>query len=324
MTTFLSMTLALVLHGAPPKSADPPKQSGIAPSLRALTDEEEQKLDEIIDRFIEQDTGKLKGEEGKKAKKEFEKLGRDAIPALIRGLNRAAAIEHSCPVLVIAKKLNKLLASSDDLELLEFARENIGAGVGRTRHSSILKDLRVSCMLRSNVVKRKQAAAAAAGPKQAARMTVAELTSAAGSERGARLKQVLTELEKRRGDEVISALGTAAAASYDKEIQELARSLLGKHLSRQKIDVIKARLGDDSVEVRIAAAGAVAAKKLKLGSELIDLLEDKEARVRDAAHKALLSLSMGKDYGPDAKAGDKERAEAIKKWREWWEAQSKR
>src|SRR6516165_8158602 len=125
MTTFLSMTLVLVLHAAPPKSSDQPrKPSGIAPSLKALTDEEEQKLDEIIDRFIEQDTGKLKGEEGKKAKKEFEKLGRDAIPALIRGLNRAAAIQHSCPVLVIAKKLNKLLASSDDLELLEFAREN--------------------------------------------------------------------------------------------------------------------------------------------------------------------------------------------------------
>ena len=59
--------------------------------------------------------------------------GRLAIPALIRGLNRAAKIEHSCPVVFIAKKLDRLLMASDDRELLEFARDEIGTDVGRTR-----------------------------------------------------------------------------------------------------------------------------------------------------------------------------------------------
>src|SRR5262245_57938444 len=101
-TTFLTLTLAALMSGDPeaPRKANP-----FAPSLPALTDEEEEKLDAIIDRFIDADTGKVKGEDYKKAVQEFEKIGPEGIPALIRGLNKAAAIEHSCPAVVIARKL---------------------------------------------------------------------------------------------------------------------------------------------------------------------------------------------------------------------------
>src|SRR5262245_33138165 len=92
--------------------------SAIAPSLRALTKEEEGKIDDIIDRFILADTGKVTGQEAKKAVEEFDKLDQDAIPSLIRGLNKAAKIHHSCPVLMISKKLSKLLLASEDPVLL--------------------------------------------------------------------------------------------------------------------------------------------------------------------------------------------------------------
>src|SRR5205823_3283281 len=114
-----------------------------------------EKLDKIIDRFIDYDSGRAVVPDPKRVKSDFDKLGREAIPALIRGINRAAAIDDSCPAVVIAKKLAGMLASSADPELLDFARENIGAGVTRSRHMSVLKDLRVMCILRKGELNRR-------------------------------------------------------------------------------------------------------------------------------------------------------------------------
>src|SRR5262245_24587783 len=97
-----TLLTALLALGAADKDA-PFKRSVIAPSLPAVTKEQEEEFDRIINRFILADTGRLKGAEARKAVKEFEALKPEAIPALIRGLNRAAMIEHSCPVTVIAK-----------------------------------------------------------------------------------------------------------------------------------------------------------------------------------------------------------------------------
>ena len=74
---------------------------------------------------------------------------------MIRGLNKAAKIEGSCPATIIGKKLSKMLAATDDPELLEFARENIGAGVGRSRHSGMLLELRASCTARKGELARR-------------------------------------------------------------------------------------------------------------------------------------------------------------------------
>src|SRR5688572_22305512 len=75
----------------------PRKPHPLAPSLPELSEEEEAKIDAIIDRFIEADTGKLHGPEAKKALQDFHRLGPEATFALIRGMNKAAAIDHSCP-----------------------------------------------------------------------------------------------------------------------------------------------------------------------------------------------------------------------------------
>src|SRR5262245_48332562 len=152
----IPLLLVLILTSAGSLSAQETvkKRSPIAPSLPYLTNEEEEKLDRIIDRFILFDTGRLPGAEGQQAARDFEKLGYEAIPALIRGLNKAAGIDHSCPTLVISKKLSRLLAACDDQELLEFARDTLGAGVGATRHRRVIEDLRTSCMLRKNALAR--------------------------------------------------------------------------------------------------------------------------------------------------------------------------
>jgi hypothetical protein len=110
-----------------------------------LSMEEEDRLDRLIDRFIEHDTGRRRDPQ---ALKEFLELGPEAIPALIRGLNKAAKMSHSCPATMIAKKLKQLLNRSEDEETLRFARENIGAGVGRTPYEPLLRELRVATMFR--------------------------------------------------------------------------------------------------------------------------------------------------------------------------------
>lgn len=335
MTTFFfTLTLAALL-AADPTPETPRKPHPLAPSLPKLTEAEEEKLDKIIDRFILYDLGKLPGAEGQQALQDFQKLGPEATFALIRGLNRAANIAGSCPAVVIEKKLRRIFEASKDLQLLEFARENVGLGVTEKRHRGLLQDLRVACLVRKNQVARLQAAGLLdTGPgtssgtggggsviKSVRQMTVEELVQAALGERGLRSQQVLQELDQRRGDEVIPALGKAAA-SADSEAQKTVRELLVKHLSRQNEAGLKAKLKDEEPEVRLAAIGVVSGKGLRLGKELIDLLADDQADVREAAQQALVKLNRGTDFGPARGADEQERDAAIQKWRAWWAKQS--
>lgn len=142
--------------------------------------EEEAKFDKIVDAFIQYDLGNLRGPEGLKAKQAFEKLPPEAVFALIRGLNRASSIDHSCPVTVISKKLRSLLVASKDAELLDYAIENIGGFPKGSRHIAaidsvlsaalsrkkevappkrglppgLVQELRLTCMLRKSEVAR--------------------------------------------------------------------------------------------------------------------------------------------------------------------------
>jgi hypothetical protein len=324
------LTLALVtVTPAGGKYADRERHP-LAPSLPQLTDKEQEAIEAIIDRFIEHDVGQLKGPRAAKAVADFKALGPEAIPALLDGLNKAANLEGSCPAVLIAKKLAQLLSASNDPELLDFARGMIGTGVTARRHTVVLKDLKVTCQLRKAYLQRvalmnkgnlgKSAGAAGKPPRS---MTVAELAEAAGSERGPRLKLVLTELEKRKGPQVLEALG-AAAGNYEKDIQQHARDLLDKHLARQPAAVVKAKLKDDRAEVRAAAARTVAARGLHYGSELIDLLTDSDKGVRQAARQALVRLSRGQDFGPEPGASEDDVAVAVRDWSAWWDKQGSR
>jgi hypothetical protein len=154
---FITLSLTLLLQTDPTK---PPsegeskaKPSPFAPSLRDLSETEEKKLDAIVDRFIEADLGKLTGVEGDRAKDEFRNLGPDAFFALVRGLNKSAKIDMKCPAVLIAQKLNAQISKSNDVELLQYARENVGAGVGETKHGTVLKQLKLNATLRQNAVK---------------------------------------------------------------------------------------------------------------------------------------------------------------------------
>ena len=322
--TILLLSVALLLPGETPvnKYADR-SPSPFAPCLPQLTDEEETQIDDAIERFIQQDIGKLRGPEAKQAVREFNQLGTEAIPGLIRGLNRAAQIESSCPAVIIAKKRATFLRATNDPDLLEFARENVGAGVTKSKHMGVIKDLRVACMVRkSQLAKQSTTLRTQPNDNPFRNSTIKQLAEAAGSERGPRLKLVIMELERRRGDEAIAALGSAAASVSDSEMKQTARKALERSLSRLGPAALKEKLQDDRAEVRAAAARVVGAKKLRFGAELIELLSDEEDDVRQAARQALVKLS-GSDFGPERDADAAKRAEAIKKWRAWWAKQTR-
>src|SRR5438132_9515683 len=96
--TLLALILGVFLFQDPPNRGQTTRQPNpLAPSLPQLTEEEEDRLDEVINRFIDYDSGKLRSGDGKQIVKDFQKLGPEATFALIRGLNRAARIDHSCP-----------------------------------------------------------------------------------------------------------------------------------------------------------------------------------------------------------------------------------
>jgi hypothetical protein len=315
--TLLALGLALLAVGDP-ETKTPRKPSTIAPSLPALTKEEEEKLDEIVERLIRADTGRLRGEAARKAIKEFETLKPEAIPAMIRGLNKSARLNYTCPVLLISRKLSNMLLASNDPILLEYARDEIGAGVGRSKYAAALQDLRVKCSMRRNYLAR----TAPPPPKGLAALSTSQLAKAANTERGPKLKGILTELAKRSGKEVLPALAVAAD-SYEKDTKKLGQTLLDGCLERQSASVVLEKLGDDAVEIRKSAI-RVAARHPTLIAKIIDRLTDDNAEVRAEARGVLVKLAKGTDFGPSATASRSEQDEARKKWSAWWERQSEK
>jgi hypothetical protein len=114
---------------SPGTAAAVPHLPTLQPISDAPTDPQQQAFDRIVDDFIAYDVGQLRGAAGMMARERFAALGPEALPALVRGLNRAAGMQASCPVGVIASKLISMLRNLDDPSLRQYAIDNIGAGV---------------------------------------------------------------------------------------------------------------------------------------------------------------------------------------------------
>ncbi len=324
MSMSLLTLTCLLLVQAPASDLKQRERHPLAPSLPLLTAKEYEAIDRVIDRLIAADTGKLKGAQAAQALKDFAALGPEAIPSLIEGLNHAANLQDSCPAVLIAKKLSLLLRGTKDMQLLDYARENIGSGVTAKRHTVVLKDLKVACMLRKSAL---QTAAlkekgGLGGQKQTQRMSTVELLAAAGADRGPRLQAVLTELEKRSDPKVLPTLALAATSS-EEETKKLGQTLLIRHLGRWKSDAVKKRLADENSAVRAAAAKVAGLKSYRMQNQLMDLLTDDDLDVRQAARQALVQLSKGQDFGPARDATAEAVSEARRQWQACWDKQKK-
>jgi hypothetical protein len=282
----LLFTLALLPQSGSPVDLDLRERHPLAPSLPVLTAEEEKQIQRVVERFIQYEMGKLGGADGKKALADLRALGPEALPGLVHGLNRAANLGGSCPAVVIAAHMERLLSGTEDRKLLDFVRDNVGAGVKSKRHVRTLADLRLTCLVRkSYLVRNNIAYRPTVTPLK--QMTVAELTTAAEKEKGPRQQLFLKELGQRDG----------------------GKELVLKQLIRASDDDLKEQLKSEDAAVRLQAVEQIASRKLRLGAELIGLLGDRDDRVRRAAHRTLVALADGQDFGADAAA----------RWRAWWD-----
>jgi hypothetical protein len=325
--TGLSLALAVMVFQSPGD------RSSIAPSLPALTEAEEARLDQTINGFIQADLGKTSPEERVKATTEFRNLGAEAVPALIRGLNHAATLEASCPAVTIARKLSAILRTSNDPELLVFARENIGAGVTYSKHRGLLNDLRVLCTRRRAAIGDRPVEMQA-GPAQPARLeTLAPQESLAGisaslllaeaarAEGGSRKTKLIEELAKRNDAQGIGEM-TSLCRESDIKVRTMAREFLDRYLGCRSSTEIKEDFKSQQPEIRAAAARVTGRKGFDLKIELVDLLNDDDKEVRSAAHRALVRLTHGPDFGPKDSANEPERRTAAQQWRSWLSSQT--
>lgn len=312
-----TLFVLLLLAGAADDET-PRKQSAIAPSLKALSKDEEARIDAVIERFVRADLGRLKGPDAKQAIKDFEALPPEAIPAMIHALNAAAKANQSCPVLMITKKLSRMLLASEDDKLLEFARDEIGSdGADRSAYANSLKDLRFQILLRKNALARAPRPKPPE-PKGLAATPTADLARLASTRRGKDLAAVVAELGKRDGRDALAGLAVAASDS-DADVVRQARAALAAHVGRLAPEALAAHLDGDVAELRRAAVRP-ASKHARLVPKVIDRVEDESADVRAEARSALVALSKGADHGPEADASREARGQAKRKWSDWWRA----
>lgn len=329
MTLAATIVCALALAQTPTERARHP----LAPSLPILTEAEIARYEAVVERFIQYDIGKLPKAQGERAKAEFMRLGPDAIFVLVEGLNRAANMEHSCPAVIIGKKIAGIVRSTDDVDLLNFIKDTVGSGVKARRHMGVIKDLQVTCILRKGFLQQQRLAAGNA-PRPAvtlpppsasanapnaspnssfAKFTPADFLSAAKSEQGPKLKAILAEADRRKLFDVL----VIAAARPETEAKEIGESFLDKHVEQKSGPQLKDLLKHAKPEARAAAAKAIGKRGLRFEKELIDILADDAAIVQQAAHRALVQLAKGQDFGPAADATASERVESIRLWRAW-------
>ncbi len=236
-------------------------------------------------------------------------------------------MESSCATVTIGRKIESIIRTTNDLDLVAYVKENIGTGVKASDKRSLpvtnsLRNVQTTCLFRKGELLRRGITAAPrpAPAKAVSSMTLSELETAAAKERGERLQKVLTEVERRQATQTPAILGKAVSTA-DADGKKVARALLVQHAEKQSPTQLKLLLKHENAEVRAAAARTVGSKALRYGDELIALLLDDDAGVQQAARAALVQLSNGMDFGPQPNASFGDRNTAAQKWRQWWQSQ---
>jgi len=308
--------------------------------------------DAVVDQFIRYDIGQLRGQEGMVARNTFNSLGYEAIPAVIRGLNRAAKLRQSCPVIVLASKLRALLTQSRDPSMVELAIDHLGEDVSPRDpyyHSLMTLKRELVAMLPASHPRRRMLdmlATVGSDPAQLAaflrsesaeeRLAAVRTIRAAGLPLGDELLRLLSDADAAVCQEARATLrqlaqntdyGPEPDASPEARAEAISqwRSWWAKQaansvysqVGKQSNEGLLKTLGSGDPNERWAAVVVVRTRRLPYYDELISLLRDPDLSVRREARRALTQLADGRDFGPDDNAAPAAVDQAVVQWQKW-------
>ena len=281
------------------------------------------KNDEIVNAFIAYDIGQLQGQAGREAYKQFQSLQGDAaLPAVTRGVNKAACINSSCPIIVLAGKFNTMLTATTDPNVVKEAMESLKSECKNAVYGNYVENLRLQAAERfeslggKSALKRKLRIGTPSQLRRSktplADWSLEDVHEAIADSQDADLIPVLEEVVRRQGSEY-SELLAKAIAKMNEGTRPLARGLLAQRFTRMTDRTIIAKLSNKDAEIRGAAALAAGYKGSPLCVELARLVRDSEVHVAEAARNSLVKL-IGEDLGPPDKSAKAEWFSASRRW----------
>ena len=316
--------------------------------------------DQIVEDFIQFDIGNIRNPVAvERIKSRFNGLkSDDAVPALVRGLNRSTRMRASCPITALSGKLKAILGNSQNAELGTYVLENLelrDAGA-YTSHVRGVYDAAEKQVVRvktkagaEQAFKRKatddqQRLAHVPGMKLtdlAARDTAPARAAADDSEAVSR-----PNTSRATGSRPVNgrtpAIPTATVDPSKWSLDELSEHLKDRATQAKALGELNRRASQgDSQEV--AEQADVIIKCLKDGDDaareaaarllgllrtqqavptLIDALEDANVPVRSSAATALTRITR-QLFGPNENATADEVKRSVARWREWWGRQAR-
>ncbi|MFO0867130.1 MAG: hypothetical protein U0744_21235 [Gemmataceae bacterium] len=244
----LSVVLAALLIGQTPSSEERPPHP-LAPSLPTPTKAENAAYKKTIDRLIDIEINKGSPAAVREATRAVDELPPEAVFVLVDRFNYAASNEHSCPAVILAKKITNIIQRSGDAHLVSYVKENAGAGMAAKRHLGVLKDLQIACVVRRNQIQAAGIALQTGLNRPPASMTLAELSAAVTKIPPSKVPVFLAEAEKRKDPLKLDVLAIAAERK-EKDVQNLARGMLKKQLNDANDSDLRACCKHKRVEVR--------------------------------------------------------------------------
>jgi hypothetical protein len=318
---------------------------------RPADDADEPAYDKIVEDFIQYDIGRIRDRAAiERIRREFNGIQAEAVPALVRGLNKAMRMRASCPITAIAGKLNSILNNSQDAEIGMYVLRNLEQRTvqGYTQHikgvftASENQVVRVqgkeylNAQLKRRMEEDQQRLAYVPGMKLtdlavrdpgAGNSKEPESAEPPASQNG---RAAAAQSKKARPAAApavdFSKLGTAEVADRlkDRAAQTAALAELNRRAGSddesevvKHADVIIETLKDGGDPARESAARLLGLLRCQQAvPPLIDALECDNPQVRSAASTALTRITR-QLFGPSDGASREETERAIARWRVW-------
>lgn len=333
--------------------------SGLAQQTRSRsTDKEDAERDQIVEEFIQFDIGNVRDPRAiERIKTRFNGLkSDDAVPALVRGMNRATRMRASCPITALAGKLRSILGASKDPEVGTYVLRNLEQrdvgqynqhlrGVFTSAEQQVVRvkgkeyaqhqlqrrsdedQQRLAYVpgLKLTDLAIREHAAVQSNADPSPGPSPSEPRPAAGRPNGRRTSTPpvpAPDLRKLSVEKLAGRLDDKASQAG--ALEELYRRASGSTAAEvaRHADAIADVLKEGDDKAREAAARLLGLMRTESAvPQLIDSLEDSSDSVRSAASTALTRITR-QLFGPSDNATPAETQRAVKQWRDWWSRQN--